>query len=222
MKFMTAAMVAAGALAAAGALGAPIAIAEPGDALATHPIGTQGTVADGPSLQGWTVSELRPSSDAIDYQPHGTLWEAAATDEALQGSVIPIVANFSARSAGGQDYPALFSVPTPHGVSPGILGQGEKTSGKVYFDVTGDAPNSVVYQNGGQELLRWEQAAPRPQGPAGGSGASAPPAPRAPTPAVAPRPAPATPHAPQAPAASSPKTPAAGGSAGTPLPTETP
>lgn len=222
MKFITTAAVAA--VAAVGVFGTAIASADdPAPAIVA--LGAQGTVIDGPGLQGWTVSDLRPSSDAIGYQPHGSLWEATATDEALQGSAIPIIANFSAHSAGGQTYPALFSVATSQGVSPGLLGQGQRTTGKVYFDVTGDAPNAVVYQAGGAERIKWEAPAPRPQAPAGGSAPAHPaPAPAHPAPAPAqPAPAaPAHPATPSAPAAGSPKTPATGGSAGTPLPAEAP
>lgn len=211
MKFITTTVAA---MAATGMLGAAIAAADD-QTPSIHQLGGQGTVADGPGLQGWTVSDLRPSSDAISYQPRGSLWEVTATDEAIQGTAIPIIANFSARSAGGQAYPALFSVATPQGVSPGMLGQGQKTTGKVYFDVTGDAPNAVVYHNGGTELIKWEASAPHPQPPADSAGApapAAPPARPAPAPAPAPRPAPA-------PSQPGPQgTPHGSGSAGTPLP----
>ena len=53
------------------------------------------------------------------------------------------------------------------GVNPTNLTQGQKTSGKVYFDVTGDAPDGAVYQGAGQDLLIWTPAAPTT--PAGGS-----------------------------------------------------
>jgi hypothetical protein len=234
MKSISTAL-AAGALAAAGALSTGIAAAdEPAPAPATQPIGTQGAVPEGPGVHGWTVNDLRPSSDAIPYQPRGTLWEATATDEAIQGTVFPIVANLSARSASGQNYQSLFTVPTSQGIVPTGLTQGQQTSGKVYFDVTGDAPNSMVYQAGGADLIRWvapapQQAppsAPQPQAPTGGSGSQAPAANgggshQAPAPARGPsshsaNPGPATP-----PAGSS-GTPLPEGSSGTPLPAEAP
>lgn len=224
MKFFTTAVAAAGALAAAGAVTAATASADAGDvAPSTHPIGTQGTVENGGVIQGWTVSDLRPSSDAIPYQPRGTLWEATATDEAIQGAVFPIVANLSARSASGQNYQALFTVPTAQGIAPAALTQGQKASGKVYFDVTGDAPNSMVYQTGGNDLIRWvapaPQAPPQPQAPAGGSqvpatgGSNRAPA----APARPPASRPAHP-APSAPPSGSSGTPLPEGSSGTPLP----
>lgn len=224
MKSISTAL-AAGALAAAGVLSTGIAGADPdpAPAPATQPIGTQGTVPEGPGVHGWTISDLRPSSDAIPYQPRGTLWEATATDEAIQGAVFPIVANLSARSASGQNYQALFTVPTAQGIAPAALTQGQKASGKVYFDVTGDAPNSMVYQTGGNDLIRWVAPAPQapaqPQTPAGGSqlpangGSNR--APAAPARPPASRPAHPTPSAP--PSGSS-GTPLPEGSSGTPLP----
>lgn len=172
MKLITTAVAAAGALAAAGAVSLATAGADAGDVAATtQPIGTQGTVENGGVIQGWTVSDLRPSTDAIPYQPRGTLWEATATDVAIQGNVTPVIANLGARSPSGQTYPALFGVATPQGVNPSNLAQGEKTSGKVYFDVTGDAPNSAVYQFAGKDQLVWTPAAP--PAPSGG-GSSTP------------------------------------------------
>ncbi|WP_420108427.1 MPT63 family protein [Mycolicibacter arupensis] len=217
-------VLAAGALAAAGALSTGIAGADPEPA--SQAIGTQGTVTEGPGVHGWTVVDLRPSSDAIPYQPRGTLWEATATDEAIQGTVFPIVANFSARSASGQNYQALFTVPTPQGIVPTGLTQGQKTSGKVYFDVTGDAPNSMVYQTGGNDLIRWVAPAPQapPQPPAASSGSQLPASGgthRPPAPARVAPPRPATP-APAAPPPSSSGTPLTEGSSGTPLPAEAP
>ena len=42
---------------------------------------------------------------------------------------------------------------TAQGVNPATIAQGEKTTGKVYFDVTGDKPTTVVYNSGGRDLL---------------------------------------------------------------------
>lgn len=180
---------------------------------ATQSIGAQATVNEGLGVHGLTVNDLRPSSDVIPYQSRGTLWEVTVIDEAMQGTVFPIVANFSARSPGGQNYQALFSVPTAQGLAPAGISQGQKTSGKVYFDVIGDAPNSVVYQTGGTDMIRWVAAPPqavqtpsRPQAPAA--------VPRAP---AAASPAPPRNSAPR-PARPGPTTPPPSGSAGTPLP----
>jgi hypothetical protein len=128
-------------------------------AQAANPLGSQARLTNGDVVQAWTVSDLKPSSDAIPYAVHGTLWEATATDEAVQGTVIPIVSNLNARAANGQNYRVLFGVATPQGVNPATLAQGQKTTGKVYFDVTGEQPTSVVYNDGGQDLLTWSQTA---------------------------------------------------------------
>ncbi|MEZ0362966.1 DUF1942 domain-containing protein [Mycobacterium sp. pUA109] len=175
MKISTAAMAAAATFVTAGALGiasASIAAAdEASDTTASHPLGSQATLTNGDVVQGWTISDLKQSSDTIPYTPQGTLWEANATDEALQGSVTPIVSNLNARSASGQTYRVLYGVATPQGVNPGTISQGQKTTGKVYFDVTGDNPTSVVYNAGGKDLATWVQAAPS-SGPAGSAPAA--------------------------------------------------
>jgi hypothetical protein len=201
---MTAAAATAG---AACLLAAPIASAED---VTTTTVGSQAKLVDGNVVQGWTISNLRPSSDTIPYPVGGTLWEATATDEAIQGSATPIVSNLNARSRSGENYRVLFGVATPQGVNPATLSQGEKTTGKVYFDVTGDAPDAVVYSAGNQDLIAWAQAAPAPQRqggsqwtpPSRGYSSAAPAAsPATPAPAATPAtPAPAaTPATPAAP-----------------------
>lgn len=158
MRIMTA--FAAATVASAGAVvGAPIALADDGE-LATHEIGEQARLDDGTVVQGWTITDLKTSTDAIPYQVQGTLWEATATDEAIEGAATPIVSNLNARTSDGQTYRALFQVPTPEGVNPATLAPGETTTGKVYFDVTGAEPESVVYNGGGSDLIVWEEAQP--------------------------------------------------------------
>lgn len=214
------------AAAAAVAVGmAPLAAAESG----VQYLGQPGELVDGTVTQHWTVSGLKPSTDDIPYRPVGRLWEASATDEAVAGSVVPLVFDLNARARSGDTYRVLFGVPTPQGVNPSPLAQGEKTTGKIYFDVTGENPDSVFYSAGGPELLLWVQAPPSPVPATSGrtpssSAASAPadsgtaetqPAsptadPAGQTPAAAPTPA-------AVPAGSS-GTPIPTGSAGTPLP----
>jgi len=208
---ITSALAAAAAIAAAGSfgiLGAPIASAEDPS---TTTIGSQAKLLDGNVVQGWTITGLKASSDAIPYPVAGTLWEATATDEAIQGGATPIVSNLNARARSGQTYRALFGVATPQGVNPSTLAQGEKTTGKVYFDVTGDTPDSVVYNAGGQDLLVWVQPPPAPRSSggsySGGTRGSGPAAPAATTPGTA-----ATPGSPAA----------ASGTEGTPLPAGAP
>ncbi|WNG80949.1 DUF1942 domain-containing protein [Mycobacterium sp. ITM-2016-00316] len=168
-----AAAFAAAAIAAAGAitaLSAPIAIADDHNAVNTTHLGSQAELVDGNVVQGWTVTGLKVSTDTIPYQPQGTLWEATATDQAIQGSAIPIVSNFNARARDGQTYRALFGVATAQGVNPATLAQGQQTSGKVYFDVTGSAPDSVVYATNATDLIVW--VTPPPAASTGGAAAA--------------------------------------------------
>ncbi|HKO34613.1 MAG TPA: DUF1942 domain-containing protein, partial [Candidatus Limnocylindria bacterium] len=92
------------------ALTAPTAIAEQQSAVNTTQLGSQAKLTDGNVVQGWTVTGLKVSTDTIPHAVQGTLWEATATDEALQGSATPIVSNFNARARDGQTYRALFGV----------------------------------------------------------------------------------------------------------------
>ncbi|SRX92880.1 Immunogenic protein MPT63 [Mycobacterium shimoidei] len=203
---------AAAALAAAGAVGivgTSVATADEGAVASTQSLGSQAKIVHGDNVQGWTVTGLKPSSDAIPYPVEGTLWEATATDEAIQGGATPIVSNFNARSSSGQTYRALYQVATPQGVNPATLNPGGKTTGKIYFDVTGDAPNSVVYIDAaGNELATWVES--QSQGRSGGSTSSR--AANSNTPAQSGTPGTANPAG----------NPAASGSQGTPIPAGTP
>lgn len=210
-------LTAAATVATAGAVGiiaAPISSAED---VTTTSVGSQAKLVDGNVVQGWTITDLRPSSDAIPYPVAGTLWEATATDEAIQGAATPIVSNLNARARSGQTYRVLFGVATPQGVNPATIGQGEKTTGKVYFDVTGDAPDAVVYSAGDQDLLAWVQAAPSPS-PRQGTTQWSPPARSQTSPAPAATPATPAPAAAAAPGA----TPAPAAPGTTPTPTAAP
>jgi hypothetical protein len=130
----------------------------------TGGFGTREQLYDGGGaiVTGWTIGGLQPSSDTIPYQATGRLYEATATVEADQGSVTPIVSNLNARATDGETYRALYNVATAQGVNPSTLTPGTKSTGKVYFDVTGAAPNSVVYSDGVQDLLIWTGAAAGP------------------------------------------------------------
>ena len=86
----------------------------------------------------YTVQGLKPSSDAVFH--NGRLY-AATVD--FDGG-FPITPNFNARAQSGQNYR--------------VIGGG--VPGKIYFDVVGDTPNSVVYNDGVQDLLVW--VSPKP------------------------------------------------------------
>ncbi|MCV7060637.1 DUF1942 domain-containing protein [Mycolicibacterium vaccae] len=170
MKFKPAlAAVAAAAATAAAVAGAAVASAE----AEVKYLGQPGELVNGDVVQHWTVTDLKPSTDVIPYQPVGTLWEATATDEAIAGNATPIVSNLNARAENGDTYRVLFGVATEQGVNPSTLAQGEKTTGKIYFDVTGEAPDSVFYSDGGPNVVLWLETPPAPAtGSAAGEGGS--------------------------------------------------
>ena len=166
----------------------------------------------------WTVTQLQPSRDSIPFQTAGTLWEATATASPVNGGV-PVVPGFAARG-GADDYPVLWPVPTALGVNPSALPAGGTATGKLYFDVVGPAPTSVVYSSNGHDTAVWVQPPPAPAGqPSAGS--SPAPYSMGAAPAATPKvTAPAAPAAPAATGSSGTPLPAASGSSGTPLPAE--
>lgn len=105
--------------------------------------------------QSITVNELEPSSDILPYQHSGKLWEAEATVEFEQGGT-PLVPGFSAQ-AGTVRYPVLWAVPTAKGLNPATLPPGGEAEGKIYFDVTGPAPDAVVYSQDGRDVAIWAE-----------------------------------------------------------------
>ena len=105
----------------------------------------------------WEVSDLKPSTDTIPGYPlAGKLWEATAAVRAAKGTVTPIIPDFNARAANGVNYPVLWQAATPAGISGATIPQGAKSTGKLYFDVSGPAPTQVVYSNAGTDLLVWK------------------------------------------------------------------
>jgi hypothetical protein len=90
----------------------------------------------------YTVQGLRPSSDAVFH--NGQLYEALVTND----GGVPIAPMFNARAESGANYR--------------VIGGG--IPGKLYFDVVGDVPNSVVYNDGGQDLLAWVSTGPMDSG----------------------------------------------------------
>lgn len=101
-----------------------------------------------------TVTDIALSSDQIPTEVEGQLYEATATIEAKEGTVTPVLSNFNARTADGQSYQAVYEVPASEG-NPEPLTEGASTTGKVYFDVKGEAPDSVVYSDVGSDEVIW-------------------------------------------------------------------
>ena len=141
----------AAAAAAVALVSAPV-----GSAATVQPLGAQQTLtnADGLVVTGYTANFLAPSVDAIEYPVEGRLYQATVTVQALKGTVTPLLPLFNARAANGDTY-RMLAVPSWGGVAPDTLPEGAKTSGRLYFDVTGAVPNSVVYNNGDEDLLIW-------------------------------------------------------------------
>jgi len=212
-------------VAAAGAMGIASASADDGAQQAN--LGGSAQLVDGGTVQKWTVSGLRPSSDRIDYAPAGKLWEASATNTNVSGGNIPFIPGFSAR-AGADGYPVLWGVASSQGLNPSGLAPGQSASGKLYFDVTGPNPNQVAFGVDGRDIAVWVTPPPAPAAGSGAAGVYSPPAastPKAPAAAGSSgTPAPATGSqgtpAPAAAGSQGTPAPAAAGSEGTPLPAE--
>ena len=118
--------------------------------------GTSEQLVDGPLITNYTVSNLQPASVTIPgYTPQGQLYQANVTAQANSGAVTPVVADFNARAASGQQYRVIDTVPVPNGLSPAPILQGNQSTGTLYFDVTGAQPNQVVYNDGTQDVLLW-------------------------------------------------------------------
>ncbi len=114
----------------------------------------QDLVAPTGDTASMTVTDIALSSDQIPTEVEGQLYEATATIEAKEGTVTPVLSNFNARTADGQTYQAVYEVPASEG-NPEPLTEGASTTGKVYFDVKGEAPDTVVYSDVGSDEVIW-------------------------------------------------------------------
>lgn len=102
------------------------------------PFGQPETLLDwatGAPMITYTVMGLNPSSDAVPH--NGQLYEAPVIVDAR--GAIPMVSMFNARAESGANYRVI----------------GGTAPGKLYFDIVGDVPNSVVYNDGVRDLLVW-------------------------------------------------------------------
>ena len=115
------------------------------------PFGQQERLNDwgtGAPMIGYTVRDLSPSSDPVPH--NGQLYAATVTVDAFGSGVTPMVSMFNARAEHGANYPLIADA----GVG-GALAPGGSSTGKLYFDVVGDTPNSVVYNDGIRDILAW-------------------------------------------------------------------
>jgi len=140
-------------IAAAGVFTAATAVAAPPT---SQGFGTSEQLVDGPLITAYTVSNLQPSNAMIPgYTPQGHLYQAHITAQANSGTVTPLVSDFNARAANGQQYREIDTAPLPNGLNPAPITQGNQANGTLYFDVTGATPTQVVYNNGVQDVLLW-------------------------------------------------------------------
>ena len=116
-----------------------------------QPFGTQETLNDfgtGGPMIGYTVMGLTPSADPVPH--NGQLYEAPMTVNAFGAWATPMIPLFNARAESSALYRAL-----PESGPGGAVPPGGSSTGKLYFDVVGDVPNSVVYNDGVRDLLAW-------------------------------------------------------------------
>lgn len=122
------------------------------------PFGEQLTINDfatGGPLIGYTVNDLGPSSDVVPYPVRGRLYAADVTVNAFGVWATPVIPRLNARAQNSQMYPSLANVFTPQSLQGNAVPPGGSSSGKVYFDVVGADPNSVVYNDGIRDILAW-------------------------------------------------------------------
>lgn len=105
---------------------------------------------------GYTVSDFGRSSDPVPH--NGELFEATLTVRAFSTWATPLIALFNARARSGQGYPLIPNA--PGGISGAQVAPGQSSTGKLYFDVVGDEPNSVVYNDGIRDVLAWVPGPP--------------------------------------------------------------
>jgi hypothetical protein len=123
--------------------------------------GTSESLINGPMVTAYTVSNLQPSSLSIPgYTPKGTLYQADITARSDGGVVTPMVKDFSARGPNGRISQLIDNATVPNGLNPAPIPQGSESTGTLYFDVTGAAPNGVVYNDGLQDILIWTSNMP--------------------------------------------------------------
>ncbi|WP_445169629.1 DUF1942 domain-containing protein [Mycolicibacterium sp. Dal123E01] len=87
---------------------------------------------------GYAVGKLVPSSDPVPH--NGTLYAAKLMVDGFGGNYPAFIERFGARAESGDLYPSIW---------------GASNLGKLYFDVVGPIPNSVVFTDGGRDILAW-------------------------------------------------------------------
>lgn len=125
----------------------------------TADFGTPQELDDGVMATSYTVSVPEPSSEQLDVPVTGELYSADVTVESVRGTVTPAIPMFNARSEDGTNYRVLYPAVTPESVTATPLPEGAAATGKIYFDVSGSAPTSVVYRDAVADRLVWTEDA---------------------------------------------------------------
>lgn len=87
---------------------------------------------------GYTVFTLAPSDDPVPH--NGDLYAAKLMIDGFGGNTNPMIERFGARAQSGEYYPSI---------------QGASNFSKLYFDIVGPVPNSVVWNDGIRDILAW-------------------------------------------------------------------
>ncbi|MCB9442400.1 MAG: DUF1942 domain-containing protein [Mycolicibacterium sp.] len=87
---------------------------------------------------GYTVGKLAPSKDPVPH--NGKLYAATLAVDSFGGFAPPFIERFGARAQDGTYYPSIW---------------GASNMSKLYFDVVGVVPNSVVWNDGIRDILAW-------------------------------------------------------------------
>ena len=94
--------------------------------------------ANGQPYIGYTIFTLRPSTAPVPH--NGQLYSAKLMIDGFGGNTDPMIGRFGARAESGTFYPAIA---------------GASNGSKLYFDVVGPVPNSVVWNDGVRDILAW-------------------------------------------------------------------
>ncbi len=93
---------------------------------------------DGFPYIGYVVDDFGPSSDPVPH--NGKLFAANLWIDGFGTNTNPMIERFGARTKKGIFYPAI---------------RGASNMNRLYFDVTGPEPNSVVWNDGVRDILAW-------------------------------------------------------------------
>lgn len=138
---MTRTKLAAAAAAVTIALGAGVGIAPPASAADNIKVFGEQERLNGPNgfpYIGYVVDDFGPSDDPVPHR--GKLFAANLWIDGFGTNTNPMIERFGARTIKGIFYPVI---------------PGASNTSRLYFDVTGPEPNSVVWNDGIRDILAW-------------------------------------------------------------------